>query len=141
MDGGGVNVRGGVRCFRPSVWRALHIAVLLAAVCSLAACRGKSENDAADDGGGGSGSGGSGGSGGGTTAIPVAAASFGQSFATAFCAIGPCCQREGYAFTQASCETAVKSYLDSVVSAELQTKGVVFDEAGAGSCVEAYRAA
>ncbi len=140
MNGGGVNVRGGVRRLRGSAWRALNVALLILAAASLAGCKGKSENDAGDDGGGGSG--GSGGSGGHTTtAIPVAAASFGQSFATAFCAIGPCCQREGYAFTQSSCETAVKAYVDAVVSAELQAEGVVFDEAAAGGCVEAYGAA
>jgi hypothetical protein len=35
-------------------------------------------------------------------AAAVAASSFGQAFATAFCAIGACCQREGYAFTSSS---------------------------------------
>src|SRR3954469_20915874 len=91
MNGGGVNVGGGVRGPRMSAWLALNIGLVLAAACSLVGCNGKSEN-------GGGGGGGGGGGEHASTAIPVAAVSFGQSFATAFCAIGPCCQRAGYTF-------------------------------------------
>jgi hypothetical protein len=113
---------------RVSARCALSVGLVLAAACSLVGCKGKSESG--DDGGGGHAS----------TAVPVAASSFGQSFATAYCAIGACCQREGYAFTS-SCEATVKAYVDSRVTESLQKPGVSFDEASAGTCVEAYGAA
>lgn len=73
---------------------------------------------------------------------PVAAQGFGQKFADAYCAaLGPCCAREKYAFTQATCVETSKAYLDAAVSKIVAYPGVAFDEAAAGACIELYRAA
>lgn len=73
---------------------------------------------------------------------PVAAQGFGQKFADAYCgAIGPCCAREKYAFTESTCVEAAKALLDAAVAEYTSYPGVVFDEAAAGDCIELYRAA
>jgi hypothetical protein len=72
-------------------------------------------------------------------AEPVPVASFGSSFADAFCQIGNCCEREGYAFVASTCKTTMKAYVDAIVNEELADPGVTFDDAAAGDCIEAYR--
>ncbi|HTQ03453.1 MAG TPA: Dickkopf N-terminal cysteine-rich domain-containing protein [Polyangiaceae bacterium] len=76
-----------------------------------------------------------------TPQTPVAASDFASSFASAFCAIGPCCQSQGYAFTGSTCETTVTAFMNSAVTAALSEPGVVFDESEGAGCVDAYRKA
>lgn len=76
------------------------------------------------------------------TGTPVAAASFGQKFADAYCGgIGSCCTREGYAFTEATCVQNAKAYLDAAVSELTRYPGIAFNESAAGDCIALYRAA
>lgn len=118
-------------------WRGASALLLTLVVSATASCNGKSTHDGGDDDSGPS----SAGTGGGTSQVtPVAANSFGQSFADAFCgAIGPCCQRGGYDFSGASCGATLKAYVDAVVSAYATDAGVAFDENVAATCVEQYR--
>ncbi len=126
MNGGGTI--DGVR--RVVVWRGRAFGALVAlGACSLAGCKGESST-------------GGGGSGGSTsTAAPIASADYPDAFAKAFCAIGPCCQREGYAFTQTACESGFEAAIAAEVSNYLAVPGVEFDEDAAGACMQALRAA
>jgi hypothetical protein len=113
--------------------------VVVLAACAAAGCKGESTDDDAPSAGtgGGGGSGGSGGSGSG--AAPIAAADYADAFSKAYCALGPCCQHEGYAFTQASCEAAAKALMDTEIRNFLSEPGVAFDETAAGACAAAIR--
>jgi len=105
--------------------RYLGLSWLLA--CAALACNGESTTKGGSDGNE---------PGAGT---PTAAESFGSAFAAAYCQIGPCCQKEGYAFVPASCEATMKAYIDSAVNEQLAHAGVAYDAAAAATCIEAYR--
>jgi hypothetical protein len=122
----------------------VNAGVFVLAAYGATSCGGQSSEDHAPTGGtGGSGAGvndASGGSGGsGTSAGPIAVTDYPEAFSKAYCAIGPCCQHEGYSFNQASCESALKSLLEASVSSNLNEPGVEFDETAAGACVEFAR--
>jgi len=73
---------------------------------------------------------------------PVQETAFGKNFASAMCrGIGPCCAREGYAYTEATCLQTAQAYIDALVAAQTSHAGVAFNESAAGGCVELYREA
>ncbi|HWP07697.1 MAG TPA: hypothetical protein VNN72_18225 [Polyangiaceae bacterium] len=111
--------------------------VFLSIGVAVAGCKGQSTaSDDDDDSGGKSG----------TTSVPsgtpVASNGFAQKFASSFCeAIGPCCMRGGFAYTQSTCTGAAQAYLEALVSEALRYPGVSYNEAAAGDCIAAYAAA
>lgn len=103
--------------------RAAALLVLLA-VCALVGCSdGSSKTNSGST----------------TMATRVAAEDFSAAFASAYCQIGPCCQKESYAFSQTACEASITAFIDAGLNAKLADPGVSFDETAASACVESYR--
>ncbi len=72
----------------------------------------------------------------------VSAGDFASEFASTYCSsISGCCQRFGEAFNLSSCQDAVRGYISAAVDRELASGKVVFDDAAAGACIDAYGAA
>lgn len=73
---------------------------------------------------------------------PVPQSAFAREFSDAYCtSIAGCCTSGGYAVDTAGCKAALSAQLDAAVRRYAGNPSVVFDDAEAARCIEAYREA
>ena len=84
------------------------------------------------------GAGGSGGSGGSS----ISSTDYPRRFAETHCeTIGSCCNRESFAFDQATCTETLEGLIRTGFASVLENPNIAFDGAAAARCLEAYWAA